>query len=277
METKKMDKIKIEDLEVYAYHGVYPEENEKGQHFYINAVLYTDTRKAGLEDKLELSTHYGEVCHYMKNHLTEHTFRLLEAVAETLAEGILLQFPLIHGLTLEIRKPEAPIGLPFSSVSVEIERGWNTCYIAFGSNLGEREQQIEQALGVLRRHPSIRAGKVSDIYTTSPYGGVEQPDFLNGVIEIDTLLPPRELLDFLHQVEAEAGRERTVHWGPRTLDLDIIFYGKEVYEDEALILPHPDMQNRDFVLRPMLQLAPGFRHPILKKTIKELWEEWTHH
>ena len=80
-------------------------------------------------------------------------------------------------------------------------------------------------------------------------------------------------MDGLHELEAEAGRERKIHWGPRTLDLDIIFYDKLVYEDEALIIPHVDMQNRDFVLKPMVQLNANFRHPILQKTMQELLQE----
>lgn len=272
-ERSSMDKIKIQELEIYAYHGVYPEENEKGQPFFVNAVLYTDTRKAGQKDELECSTNYGEVCHFIHDHLTGQVFKLIETAAETTAEGLLLRYPLIKKVVLEVRKPQAPIGLPFSSVSIEIERGWHTCYIAFGSNLGDRRQHIENALSSLRKNPRIRAGRVSDVITTKPYGGVEQGDFLNGALEAETLYTPRELLDFLHETEAAEQRERNVRWGPRTLDLDILFYDKEIYEDSRLVIPHRDMHNRDFVLRPMSQIAPNFRHPLLHKTMEELWEE----
>ena len=103
------DQIRIEELEVYAHHGVYPEENEKGQHFYVNATLYTNTHPAGLADDLSLSTNYGEVCQFITEFMQQHTFQLIETVAERTAYEVLQHFPLVQGLDLEIRKPEAPI------------------------------------------------------------------------------------------------------------------------------------------------------------------------
>ena len=264
------DEIRIENLKVYAYHGVFPEENEKGQDFYVNTVLYTQTARAGREDDLELSTNYGEVCHFITKLMQEHTYKLIEAVAENLAEEILLQFPLIRKLDLEIRKPEAPIGLPFKSVSVKITRGWHRVYLSIGSNMGEKEKYIEQALKALDDHRGISVKKVSSLLVTKPYGGVEQDDFLNGALEIETLLSPHELLEQLHEIEAAAGRKRVIHWGPRTLDLDIIFYDDLIYDSEDLIIPHIDMENREFVLKPLCEIAPNYRHPICKKTVRSL-------
>ncbi|MBQ7955491.1 MAG: 2-amino-4-hydroxy-6-hydroxymethyldihydropteridine diphosphokinase [Lachnospiraceae bacterium] len=265
-----MDEIRIRELEVYAYHGVFPEENEKGQPFFVNATLYTDTRKAGQTDELEYSTHYGEVCYLINRIMKENTWKLIETVAEKVAEEILLTYPLVQKVQLEIRKPSAPIGLPFGSVSVAIERGWHKVYIAFGSNMGDKKQHIQNAIKGLKTHPHIMVQTVSDFIVTKPYGGVPQEEFLNGAMEIETLLSPVELLDFLHELEQRENRERTIHWGPRTLDLDILLYDNLVYEDEQLIIPHVDMQNRDFVLKPMAQIAPNMRHPIYKKTMQEL-------
>ena len=265
-----MDEIRIKGLEVYAYHGVYPEENEKGQPFYVNAVLFTDTREAGRKDDLELSTNYGEVCHFINDWMKNHTCKLIEAVAERLAEEILLAFPLIRELELEICKPKAPIGLPFENVSVCIRRGWHKVYLAVGSNMGDKEAYIRQGIQSLREHPLIQRVKESSLIQTKPYGGVEQDDFLNGALELETLLSPEELLEVLHRIEAEADRKRLVHWGPRTLDLDIVFYDRLVYESNHLVIPHGDMQNRSFVLQPLMELAPNYRHPILGKTVSEL-------
>lgn len=273
VEMKNRDIIKIENLEVFAHHGVYPEERENGQNFYVNARLYTGTREAGLRDDLNLSTNYGEVCHFMDCFLKEHTWQLIESVAEQLAEAVLLQFERVEALQLEIRKPSAPIGLPFESVSVCVERGWHTAFVAFGSNLGEKEKYIQDALKELRSHRLIRVGAVSDILCTKPYGGVEQDDFLNGVLELRTLLTPWELLEFLHELEQKAGRTRELHWGPRTLDLDIIFYDDEVIDSKELTIPHIDMDNRTFVLEPMCQLAPWYRHPVLNRTMVQLLDE----
>jgi len=265
-----MDEIRIDNLEVYAYHGVFPEENEKGQPFFVNMVLYADTRKAGQADELTLSTHYGEVCHFVTKWMQEHTCKLIETVAENIAKEVLMQFPLVEAIDVEIRKPQAPIGLPFESVSVKIHRGWHKAYIAIGSNMGEKEKYLKDAIQGLADHEEILVSAESTLITTEPYGGVEQDVFLNGMVEIKTLLTPHELLDYLHELEQKAGRERILRWGPRTLDLDIVFYDKLIFEDDTLIIPHVDMENRDFVLKPMVELNANYRHPILQKTMKQL-------
>lgn len=117
-----MDVIKITDLEVFANHGVFPEENVLGQKFLICADLYVDARKAGQTDNLEDSVNYGEVCHLINRVMQAHMFKLIERVAEVLAQAILDEFPLVQELRVEVKKPWAPIGLPVGCVSVEIER-----------------------------------------------------------------------------------------------------------------------------------------------------------
>lgn len=269
----RKDQIRIEELEVYAHHGVYPEENEKGQHFYVNATLYTNTRPAGMADDLRLSTNYGEVCQFITEFMQQHTFQLIETVVEWTAYEVLQHFPLVQGLDLEIRKPEAPIPLPFGSVSVAIHREWHEAYIAVGSNMGDSRGHIAKALGQLEKHKDIQVTKVSGLLETLPYGGVEQENFVNGMFEIRTLLTPEELLRELHKIEASEGRERKIHWGPRTLDLDIIFYDDLIYSSEDLVIPHVDMENRYFVLKPLSELAPNFRHPITHKTVAQMLAE----
>ena len=265
-----MDEIRIDNLEVYAYHGVYPEEKEKGQRFYVNAVLFLDVRPAGLSDDLALSVNYGEVCEKITKWMQEKKFDLLETVAERLARKLLRAFPLLREVELEVRKPEAPIGLPFESVSVRIRRGWHQAYLSIGSNMGDRLAYLQGAVDALMDHGEIRNVRVSTFLETKPYGGVEQDDFLNGAVALETLLTPKELLELLHEIENKAERKREIHWGPRTLDLDILFYDKLIFESEDLILPHVDLENREFVLVPMMELAPNFRHPILGKTIAQL-------
>lgn len=265
-----MDEIRIDNLECYAFHGVFPEENEKGQPFFVNMVLYADLRSAGQTDELTLSTHYGEVCHLVNDWMKKHTVKLIETVAEALTVEILRAFPLVQALDMEIRKPQAPIGLPFESVSVKIHRGWHQAYVAIGSNMGEKDKFIQLGLSELAALPDTTVEAVSDIIVTKPYGGVVQEDFLNGVVKLRTLFTPEELLEKLHEIEEKAERKRTLRWGPRTLDLDIVFFDKLVYESDTLIIPHVDMENRDFVLTPMCQLAPNFRHPLLGKTMEQL-------
>lgn len=268
-----MDIIRIDNLEVYAYHGVYDEEKEKGQYFYVNAELYTNTRKAGMNDDLDASTNYGTVCDFIHDFMTKHTYDLIETVAEQLAQALLLEFKLVKSILLEIRKPHAPIEKEFESVSVEIERGWHEAFVAFGSNLGDKEKFIDEAIEALSNLPQINIVAISDKIVTEPYGNVEQDVFLNGVMKIETLLPADELLQILQKVEEHAGRERKIHWGPRTLDLDIIFYDDDIISENDLIVPHPDMKNRDFVLKPLMQIAPYKLHPVYRKTISDMYAE----
>lgn len=265
-----MDEIRIEGLEVYAYHGVFPEENKNGQHFYINAVLYTDTRKAGKTDELSDSTHYGLVCEEMARAMKEQCFHLLERAAEYVAERVLTMFPLVRGIELEICKPEAPIALPFSNVSVKIRRSWHAAYLGIGSNLGDSERYLRDALEKLSSFQKIRGVRSSSLIRTKPYGVLDQPDFLNGAVSLETLLSPFELLDYLHELEAEAGRVRKERWGARTLDLDILFYDDWVIDSEQLTVPHADMANREFVLAPLAELNPCLRHPLTGKTVREM-------
>ena len=268
-----MDIIRIDNLEVYAYHGAYDEEKEKGQYFYVNAELYTNTRKAGMNDDLDVSTNYGTVCDFIHDFMTKHTYDLIETVAEQLSQALLLEFKLVKSVLLEIKKPHAPIEREFESVSVEIERGWHEAFVAFGSNLGDKEKFIEEAIEALSNLPQINIVAISDKIVTKPYGNVEQDVFLNGVMKIETLLPADELLQILQKVEEHAGRERKIHWGPRTLDLDIIFYDDDIISEDDLIVPHPDMKNRDFVLKPLMQIAPYKLHPVYRKTISDMYVE----
>ena len=113
-----MDRIKIQNLEVFGHHGVFSEETKLGQKFLVNATMYTNTRAAGYSDDLEKSINYGEVCHFITGYMQNHTFKLIEAVAEHMAQAMLMEYPLLQKLDLEIRKPWAPIGLPLENVSV---------------------------------------------------------------------------------------------------------------------------------------------------------------
>lgn len=268
-----MDCIKITNLKIFAHHGVFPEETRNGQYFYVNANLYLDCKKAGKTDCLEDSLNYGMVSHFIADFLTNHTYKLLETAAEQLVEEMLLSMQGLCRVKLELCKPQAPIGLPFENVSVTIERGWHRAYLALGSNMGEKEKYLAYAVEELKKQKEIRNIKVSDFITTAPYGVTEQEDFLNGAAVLDTLLSPQELLTLLQKIEAGAERKRELRWGPRTLDLDLIFYDKLVYEDENLVIPHIDVEHRAFVLEPLAQLCPNYRHPILQETVRQMLAE----
>jgi len=267
-----MDKIKIKNLHIYAYHGVHDEEKENGQNFYVNSTIYTDTYQAGHSDNLEDTVSYADVCRMFNNFFTKEKFDLIETVAETIACEALYRFKAIRKIDVEVRKPEAPIGLNVESVSVDITRGWNKSYLAIGSNMGDKSLYIERAINLLKEDKNIRVLKVSDLIVTKPYGGVEQDDFLNGAIEIETLYPPFELLNALQEIEYQCERKREIHWGPRTLDLDILFYEDLIIDSEKLTIPHVDMANRDFVLGPLKQIAPHMIHPVEGISVSRMYD-----
>lgn len=268
-----MDRIRIKNLRVFAHHGVYEQEKEQGQNFCVNAVLYVDTERAAESDDIADAVDYGAVCLFIDHYMRENRFDLLEAVAEHVAKEILFEFPAVQKVEIEIEKPDAPIPLRFDGVSVKITRGWHRVFIALGSNMGNRLKYMERAVANLQEDSNFRNIKVSDYIETAPYGGVEQDDFLNGVLEAETLYSPTGLLERLQKEEQLADRKREVHWGPRTLDLDILFYDDLVLDGEKLSIPHPDMKNRKFVLEPLSALAAALVHPVYRKTIAELLKE----
>jgi 2-amino-4-hydroxy-6-hydroxymethyldihydropteridine diphosphokinase/CDP-diacylglycerol--serine O-phosphatidyltransferase len=153
-------------------------------------------------------------------------------------------------------------------------------YISLGSNIGNRVMNLRSAIKRIKRHEDINLLRRSSFYKTKPVGGAGGPvlppgqrDYLNGVLEIATDLSPIELLEFLQQVEIDVGRVRSTRWGPRKIDLDIIFYGGRIVEDDKLVIPHPRMHEREFVLKPMNEIASEVIHPERRKTIRELYEE----
>lgn len=142
-----------------------------------------------------------------------------------------------------------------------------TAYLSLGSNLGNREDNLDMALKLLAQR--MRLGKVSSIYDTEPLGNTKQPRFLNLACEVFTRLAPEGLLALAKGIEGKMGR-RGKSGEPRTIDIDILLYGDEVVDTRDLVIPHPRMAERSFVLVPLVEIAPDLAHPVLKKTIKEM-------
>ncbi|MBD0409074.1 2-amino-4-hydroxy-6-hydroxymethyldihydropteridine diphosphokinase [Bacillus sp. 1021] len=136
----------------------------------------------------------------------------------------------------------------------------NTAYIGLGSNMGDRERYLRRAVAMLSRHDGVTVSKVSSIYETDPVGYEDQDQFLNMAVEVKTSLTPFELLDVTQSIEAELGRTREIRWGPRTADLDILLYNRENIETERLVVPHPRMYERLFVLVPLKEICPHADH-----------------
>ncbi len=268
-----MDKIFIKDLEVYAFHGVHQGEKDLGQRFLISAELSIDLRNAGITDMLSETVNYAQLCNQIDTVFKKEKHDLIERAAEQLCEYILLSYDQVKAVKITIKKPWAPIGKMLQYAAIELIRSWHKVYIAYGSNMGNRQDNIEQAIEILEQNKRIKLIKNSEIYETDPVGMTDQNKFLNGALEIETLYNPSELMDFLLETEGRLNRVRDLKWGPRTIDLDILLYDESVISDEKTIIPHPRMEEREFVLEPLNEIAPYIVHPILKKRISQILKE----
>jgi 2-amino-4-hydroxy-6-hydroxymethyldihydropteridine diphosphokinase len=141
-------------------------------------------------------------------------------------------------------------------------------YIGLGSNLGERLENLQAAIAALE--PEVHPIECSSVYETPPRGYLDQPNFLNQVVMAETEFSPEDLLSHLKGIEADLGRQETFHYGPRMIDLDIIFFDDAVIDSHPITIPHPRMESRGFVLLPLADLAPNLEHPVLGVTVQEL-------
>ena len=205
--------------------------------------------------------------------MENNTFKLIETAAEKLSHDILMQYSRISRVVLEVKKPWAPILLPLEYVSVTVDRKWSKVYLSLGSNMGDREKYIRDAIEFIRNDENCRGVKSSSLIETEPYGNTDQDKFLNCCVELETLYTPHRLHKLTSQAEENAGRERTVHWGPRTLDVDIILFDDIMFHDETLTIPHIDMANREFVLAPLCELDPYAFDPATGKTASAMLAE----
>lgn len=266
------DYIEIDNLIVFANHGVYDEEKTMGQRFMISLKLYTDIATPAKTDDITKSINYGEVCEFATEFTKIHRAKLIERAGEELAYALLKKYPTLSGVEVQFKKPWAPIGLPVDNVLVNVTRKKTLAYIGLGSNVGDKKGYLDFAIEKLN-NDYCNVKKVSTYIETVPVGNVPQDNYLNACAEVETVLPPYELLALLNEIEAEAGRVRDIHWGPRTLDLDLLLYGDEIISTEKLTVPHIEMTKREFVLQPLAEIAPYAVHPLKRKRVAELLEE----
>ena len=251
-----MDKIYLKDIEIFANHGVFQEEKTLGQKFILSLELSLDIKEAATTCDLTKSVHYGELCHQVNK----------------VANFILDNYSMVNGVKVLLKKPWAPIGRHLDYAAVEINRERHIAYISMGSNMGNKEENLNNAVKKLEEINGVKVSKVSSFITTEPWGNENQDEFLNGALKIETYLTPKELMTELLRIESELGRVREIKWGPRVIDLDIILFDDIVSNDEFVIIPHPLMHLRDFVLTPLNEIAPYALHPLKNKRIFELLE-----
>lgn len=295
----ELDQIIVQGIRVRGFHGVYRQEKETGQLFIADVVAHVSTSAAATRDDLHRTVNYSDIADRAADILAGDPSDLLETVAEHIARAI-LDMEGVHCVDVAVHKPQAPLHVEFKDVIVRIRRDlgsrslWAdkrigssavsardpfgvaaastepadqkpfqpvTAYLGLGGNIGDVEATFREAMWELHRIPGIAVQRASSLFRTTPVGGPEQPDYLNAVIEIQTALAPRELLAACQGVEVLHGRERLVENGPRTLDLDILWFEGVTVDAEDLVLPHPLAAQRAFVLQPWATLAPHVELP----------------
>lgn len=265
-----MDKIYINNLEFIGFHGVFPEEKKLGQKFLVSLELIVDTREAGRTGDLTKSVHYGLVAQDVEKLFLEKSIDLIETCAENIAEMVLKKYELVKEVKVIVKKPWAPLQMHFENVGVEITRKWHRVYLSLGSNMGDKRKNLLEAIRRIDNLENTEVVKSSTILETEPFGYIEQDNFLNACLEVKTLMTAQEFLKSILQIELDMGRVREIKWGPRIIDIDILFYDKEIIEEDNLAVPHPWICEREFVLEPLSEIAPNYVHPLEKKTITML-------
>lgn len=259
------DRIEIDGLVVMTVVGALAHERDAAQPVRIDLSIAADLHDAGRSDHLDDTVNYGAVAEQVAAVVRAATDTLLERLAERIAACVLAQ-PRADAVTVTLTKLRPPIPEPVESTAVRIVRrraempggaaddvaDVHTAIVALGSNLGDSAAHLRAALDELGD-----VAATSQVFETAPIGGPDgQGAYLNMVAVVATTLDPYAFLRHCHRIEAAAGRERLVHWGERTLDIDILFYDDVTISDEALMVPHPRIGERRFVLTPLAEVAP---------------------
>ncbi|WP_117000006.1 2-amino-4-hydroxy-6-hydroxymethyldihydropteridine diphosphokinase [Desertimonas flava] len=265
-----LDRIEIRGLVVTTIVGVLTHERQIAQPLRIDLDLHVDLRDAGRSDDLGDTANYGDVAERVAAVVRDADDQLLERLADRVAATV-LTIDRVEAVDVTVTKLRPPIPEHLDSTAVRIHRraveytatGSHDAIVALGSNLGDR-------VGFLRLAVSSLPGvdRVSQVFETDPIGGPDgQGAYLNMVVGLRTSLDPYALLRRCRRIEVAAGRERVVHWGPRTLDVDVLFYDDVKLDDPELTIPHPRFAERRFVLTPLAEVAPERCPPDWNETL----------
>lgn len=271
------DRIALSGLTVRAHHGVFDFERRDGQLFACDVVLHVDARAAASGDDLTATVHYGQVADEVAAVLAGGAVDLLETLAQAVAD-VCLARRAVRAVDVTIHKPQAPVTPPVRDVTVSLRRLGPLVrrpgtpgpprparvVLGLGANLGDSRGAVGAAIEALADLPDTRVTGVSPLAVTTPVlapGQEPQPDYVNAVASVRTLLAPLEVLAACQRIEALAGRSRSARWEPRTLDIDVVSYDDLRVSDPILTMPHPRAHARAFVLAPWLRIDPGASLP----------------
>jgi len=301
---RPLDQIQLVGLTAFGHHGVFEQERRDGQDFCVDLVLHLNTRPAAANDDLTRTVHYGELAIAVAEVIRGSAVDLIETLAERVAVVALSDLR-VAAVDVSVHKPSAPIPERFADVIVRIRRhraefatlaaaaraaaaepnpldvtpsSPQRAVLALGANLGDRLQTLREAVADLDAVKGVSVLATSPVVETDPVGGPEQPDYLNAAMLVETTLSPHALLSVCQRIEAGHGRQRTVRWGPRTLDVDVVVYGDLVACSDRLELPHPRAAERAFVLVPWLAVdedgvLPGSAPRAVRDVLEQIGSE----
>ncbi|MBP5179965.1 MAG: 2-amino-4-hydroxy-6-hydroxymethyldihydropteridine diphosphokinase [Clostridiales bacterium] len=250
-----MNQISLKGLKIFGYTGCLPSEKENGQNFLIDIDMFLKSVPGALTDNLNDTVNYAQVYETARGIVSSSGFDLIEHLAHEIGRSVLDSQPMVDEIRVTVKKPDAPIDGEFDYMMTVITLVRRTALIGFGSNMGDKEQIIKEALRKIDGHPLIWIKQLSSLYKTEPVGYEDQDDFLNGVVSVETYLDPLDLLHFLQSIESDLHRVRTIKNGPRTIDLDILLIDGFKSDTAELTVPHPRMNERAFVLVPMKEIG----------------------
>lgn len=280
-----MFKIFVKDLKLYGYHGVREHEKKDGQYFLFNIDIHIKDSDYTGRDELENTLSYSDVIREVKKINKSKKFDLLETFCQVLAKRIMEISILVESVIVRIEKPSPPIDEKLDAVGIEyilnrsvfrpvktvdkksddsigsVSNNINEAYLSLGSNTGNRKLNLKRAIELLGDNPEINIDAVSSIYETEPMYVKDQRSFYNLVIRVSiSNLGPFELLGFIKAIEYKLGRKKGgTRYGPRPIDIDILYFGSEIIESDILQIPHPGISGRRFVLLPLSEIAPDTR------------------
>lgn len=255
-----MDHLRLCDMEIYGYTGCLPEEKENGQIFVISIDMGFEHIPGAITDDLDGTVNYAALYDVIHERVSTSKGNLIENLAWNIAGDVLDFSDLPDTVTVTVSKPNAPVEAKFRTMETSITRSRirsfpHTAAVGVGTNIGDRYSNLMTAISLLRQSGHVVDMNVSPIYETTPVGYDDQQDFLNLCVSFKTDLEPIKLLDLLQSIENQQHRVRIIKNGPRSIDLDLLLYDDLTIDSERLVVPHPRMYQRAFVLKPLTDLG----------------------
>ena len=251
------DRIFVSNLCLHGRHGGRTDEPALEQEFFVDIDCAVDMDDALRDDDYAKTLCYSSLCDLAAEVSSSGRFNLIETLADRIANGVLTRFAVVSEVRVRIRKPFAPIAAVLDHVGAEVLRRRAIRFgLSLGSNVGNKLDNIAKAISRLADCPDVDIDEVSHFYRTAPWGKTDQDWFINACVVGTTSANPRDLLRRCKAIEIQIGRLKTARWGPRVVDIDLLFFGNIAMEDAELTLPHKEIFNRAFVLQPLAEIAP---------------------